>query len=267
MIIGNVPGVAGDNVDEEDNVSALEEVSLQDIVGAVEDTADEDFIADVCPSPSSVPQHDYAKPASDHSVSEISSVISPASDSCFSPSPQPPPTPQKEPESPVFLAPLPPDISTRLLFEVRNKLFQMLPYYFTSVVDNRGIHVLMVGRRESKAVKRELFVSSGGDVRIEVHGQEYATHSVLQDVMEQKPLLNEQDIGYFVDRIVQIVTNLRLLEVCAGMDKTEFKNYTSNGVVEGDLFKECRYRETFRSKTCSLLVPTRYWRCIECSKL
>ncbi|XP_052127944.1 uncharacterized protein LOC127750386 [Frankliniella occidentalis] len=268
--------------------------------------------AEVCSSPLSTSEHDYARPASatptvsrpDSTMSRSSSsfsrpgsslsgcdknlsvslpdlsednsmsdslLFSPiSSDSCYSPSPQPPSTPQKESEA-MFHPPLPPpDILSHLLLGVRNKLLLMLPNFFTPVVDNKGIHVLMIGRRESKAVQRDVFVSSSGVVRIEVHGKPYSSVSILQDVMPPKPLLTEEDTGYFLDRISQIVNKVRLLEICAGMDSVEFKDawdVTCNGVSESDVFKECRYRETYRSNKCSLLLPAKFWRCKECTKL
>lgn len=172
----------------------------------------------------------------------------------------------------MFRAPLPPDVASNLLIVVRNKLLLMLPNHSTPVVDSRGIHVLMLKRRKSKAVQRDIFVTSKGDVRIEVHGQQYDRSSVLKDVMLPKPLLTEEDSGYFVDRIVQIVNKERILETCAGFDNHEFKDawdFSSKGVgvVDCDVYKECRCTETYRSKKCSLLLPTKYWRCKECSKL
>ncbi|KAJ1528931.1 hypothetical protein ONE63_007300 [Megalurothrips usitatus] len=145
----------------------------------------------------------------------------------------------------------------------------MLPHYFMPIVDNGGLHVLMVGRKQSKAVQRSVFVSPSGSVKFEVHGKEYRGNEVLRGVPIEKPLSNE-NLGYFCDRIVKIVSNLRMLEICAGMNKEEFKEawpVTAGGFIDNDTFKECRYIETFRSKKCSLLVEAKRWRCKDCIKL
>ncbi|KAK3919930.1 RNA exonuclease 3 [Frankliniella fusca] len=205
----------------------------------------------------------------DNSVSDIASPFSPTSvESCFSPCPQPPATPKTVRYLKNLM--LPPDLASDLLLLVRNKLLLMLPNNFTPVVDNMGIHVIMLGRRESKAVQRDIFVKANGDMRIEVHGQHYNSSSILRDVMGPRPLLSEEDTGYFVDRIAQIVNKVRILEICASVDNVEYKDawdVNGKGVVDCDVYKECRYRETYRSKQCSLLLPTKYWRCKESIKL
>lgn len=155
------------------------------------------------------------------------------------------------------------------MLEARNKLFLMLPETFVPIVDRKAIHVLMIGRKEAKAVQRQVTVSLSGDIHLQVHGLDYPAHSVLSGVRSQQPL-TEDTCGYFVDRVVEVVSNLRLLEICAGMDQQEFKeawSVTPQGVIESDTFKECRYTETFRSKKCTLLVQSCHWRCKECSKL
>lgn len=155
-----------------------------------------------------------------------------------------------------------------LLLDVREKLVFLLPNMFVPIVDNNGIHVLMLGRRESKAVQREIFMSGSGAVKIEVHGQVYPSHNIVPKG-RQLPL-TPNNVGYFVDKIVEIVNKVRILEICTGMNKEEYKeawSSTPNGYVVSDTFKECRYKETFRSRNCSMLVEAKTWRCRECCKL
>ncbi|KAK3925948.1 Proline--tRNA ligase [Frankliniella fusca] len=156
-----------------------------------------------------------------------------------------------------------------LLFNVKDKLAFLLPNLFIPVVDNGGIHILQIGRRESKAVQREIFVSTAGAVRMEVHGYPFDPRSLLSGVLPQQPLTPDNE-GYFIDRVLQIVGNVRLLEICAGVDKEEYKDVWD--VIEGDTivddtFKECRYTETLRSKICVMLIDAKKWRCMECTKL
>ncbi|KAK3929585.1 DNA transposase [Frankliniella fusca] len=158
---------------------------------------------------------------------------------------------------------------SELLIRARNQLLLMLPSNCVPIVDQDSLHVLMIGRRQSKAVQRQVTVSLSGDIKIEVHGEDFPENKVLSGVSAQKPLKQETS-GQFVDRIVKVVSNLRLFEVCAGMDRKEYKEAwaeTSQGTIEGDTFKECRYTETFRSKKCTVLVESKFWRCNECTKL
>lgn len=146
----------------------------------------------------------------------------------------------------------------------------MLPDMFLPLVAHGGIHVLMVGRREDKAVQRQIIMSPSGAIRVQVHGKEYPALVLLKGVQNQVSL-SDDTIGQYVDRIVQIVANLRVLEICAGADhKQELKEAWSEcaqGSVQNDSFKECRYEETFRSNKCSLLVDSIHWRCKECTKV
>lgn len=159
--------------------------------------------------------------------------------------------------------------ASELLLLARNQLFLMLPSNCVPVVDQDSLHVLMIGLRQSKAVQRQVTVSLSGDIKIQVHGKDFPENKILSGVSAQKPL-KQDTCGQFVDRIVEVVSNLRLLEVCAGMDRIEFKEAwaeTSQGTVEDDTFKECRYTETFRSKKCPVLVESKFRRCKECTKL
>jgi len=155
-----------------------------------------------------------------------------------------------------------------LLLDIREKLVSMLPNLFVPIVDNNGIHVLMLGRRESKAVQREIFMSCNGAVKTEVHGQVYPSH----DIVPKGRLLplTPDNVRYFVDKIMEIVNRVRVLEICTGMNKGDYKeawSSTPNGYVVSDTFKECRYKETFRSTNCSMLVEAKSWRCRKCCKL
>ncbi|KAK3916147.1 Transposable element P transposase [Frankliniella fusca] len=145
---------------------------------------------------------------------------------------------------------------SELLIRARNQLLLMLPSNCVPIVDQDSLHA-----RQSKAVQRQVTVSLSGDIKIEVHGEDFPENKVLSGVSAQK-LLKQETSGQVVDRIVKVVSNLRLFEVCAGMNRKEYKEAwaeTSQGTIEGDTFKECRYTETFRSKKCTV--------CNECTKL
>ncbi|KAK3919927.1 Aspartyl/glutamyl-tRNA(Asn/Gln) amidotransferase subunit B [Frankliniella fusca] len=193
----------------------------------------------------------------DTSMSETSnmSLFSPASSEVFSPTPSEVVSPtalSTDQEPQTVEQPILSEVDTqRLLLEVRSKLFLMLPDMFFPLVGNGGIHVLLLGRREEKAVQRQVIMSPSG--------------------VQNQLSLQDDTIGGYADRIVQIVANLRALKICAGADdKQELREAWSEyvqGSIQNDSFKECRYKETFRSNKCSLLVDPIHWRCKECTRL
>lgn len=228
--------------------------------------------------------HDYcSRPSSSISLSEFSEDISMDTDmsSLLSPTSSQPPSPWILPteKGSVPESPPPPALTKSqqdlqsLLLQARNSLFLMLPMNFVILVDNEALHVLMIGRREEKATQRQVTVYPSGDVKIQVHGEylpSATVDSMLKSVRSKQPL-SKTNIGYFGDRVTDIVEKLRLYEICAGSDQKEFKEAWAEcskfGRVDNDIYKECRYAETFRSKKCVLLVEPKNWRCKECSKL
>ncbi|XP_034255467.1 uncharacterized protein LOC117653722 [Thrips palmi] len=250
---------------------------------------DHDYCSSPSPTPSSRPSSAQSLMSNlsasltdlsmNTSMSEMSrtSLFSPIPSEVSSSTPSevlsPPPVSAEEsvlePEPLPQTIPLTEEVAKSLLLEVRSNLFLMLPENFVPLVSNGCVHVLMVGRREEKATQRQVTVSLTGDVRLQVHGVNYPAQPVLSGVRANQPL-SLTNIGYFTDRIVDIVSNLRVLEICAGNDHKEFKEAwpeTEQGNIENDVFKECRYKETFRSKKCLLLVDSAHWRCKECTKL
>lgn len=62
---------------------------------------------------------------------------------------------------------------TKILLLAREKLSPMLPQNFLPIVDCDALHVLMLGRRESKAVQRQLTVYPSGETKLQVHGEDF----------------------------------------------------------------------------------------------
>ena len=96
--------------------------------------------------------------------------------------------------------------------------------------------------------------------------------SELCDGVVVSPLQQPEDVPEFRQCVLQIVANVKLLEVCVGADhKNEriilWKEY-DHAYIDFNPFQETRFVKTLRSNECALLVKgLRVLRCKACAKL
>jgi hypothetical protein len=156
-----------------------------------------------------------------------------------------------------------------LLIEVEKKVKAFLFRHWITILDDEAIHVVLMSPLENVSVQRSLKFSVYGDVEVKVHCKLIDCEKFMTNTDPHVPV-EESTVHSFVDRIVTVVNNVRVLEVCSGYDDINFKSAWSScpfGEIDSNPYQECRYLETFRSFGCSRLVNPRTWRCAECARL
>lgn len=108
-----------------------------------------------------------------------------------------------------------------LLLQAREKLLLGLPPFWTPYVDRGGVHVMLLSRQNHKAVQRNICCSHGGHVELSVHCVSMPIEQYLAGVDPQM-CLSSNNVGEFCDRIIQIVGEVRLMEICAAADNPVF---------------------------------------------
>lgn len=164
---------------------------------------------------------------------------------------------------------IPAEVTFRLLLEAREKLLLCLPPFWYPIVDHSGVHVMLFSRYHQKSVQRTLYFSASGKTELSVHCKPVSIEPFLDGVLSEMPI-SENNVGEFCDRIIQIVAKVRLKEVCAGVDNSNYREVWSSlelGEVDTNPYQECRYTSTYRSLACSRLVDCGKWKCKECVQL
>ena len=161
-----------------------------------------------------------------------------------------------------------PAVPWRVMWEVKCKVELFLHSRWMVILKDKAVHVVLMSQR-NLSIQRNITFSTCGNVSLQVHCKSVDVNSYLSDVCAAFPL-NEYNVNEFVDRIVGVVEKIRMLEICGGWDDEKLKTgWTScqHGVIDENPYQECRYVETFRSRSCQLLVPWSKWRCDECRKI
>ncbi|KAK3910961.1 Transposable element P transposase [Frankliniella fusca] len=159
--------------------------------------------------------------------------------------------------------------TSELLNLVNKKVNAFLHRQWISKVEMEALHVMCLSPGTNKAVQRCVQFSSKGDVELFVHNQPVQIDPYLHHVQPFIPLAFDT-VNEFVDRIITIVNNVRLMEICSGYDDMRYEKVWSDcplGEREKEVYGEVRYVETFRSLKCSMLVECSKWRCAACCKL
>ena len=155
-----------------------------------------------------------------------------------------------------------------MLLEIHSKVSLFLPDNWIAVADGNGVNIMLLSRKEEKAIQRRFRYSANGDLSLSVHGKPYDIAAFL-DGKHQPGSLTADKINSIVDFIVTITNEIRALEICSGADYLEYKeawNDFPDSYVDHNFFQECRYVNTLRVNKCQLLVEPRRWRCTECNK-
>ncbi|KAK3918324.1 Transposable element P transposase [Frankliniella fusca] len=134
-----------------------------------------------------------------------------------------------------------------LLSEVNKKARLFLPNNWLSLETDVGINMLMLSRKEEKAIQRRVHYCIDGRISLSVHGKSVDIEPFL-DGLCRPGYLHDGNVNSTVDFIVSVVNTVRSLEICSGADH------------------KCRYYETLRVNTCKFLVKPSAWRCKECNK-
>ncbi|KAK3909139.1 DNA transposase [Frankliniella fusca] len=132
-----------------------------------------------------------------------------------------------------------------------------------------GFHISLYSAE--KVLQRSIFVAFSGDVQFIIHGHKLQSdHPNLKHLMKVVQF-SKDNVKEFVSDILNIVKEVRLLEICAGAYKLKFKHLWKSSletcVLDNNTFQEARYNETIRSKNCQYLVPQRRKCCVACYKV
>ena len=162
--------------------------------------------------------------------------------------------------------PLPP---VSVLMEIKEKVDVFLWRNWISVLESDGLNVMLLSRDRPRTTQRNIFIQYSGEVEVSVHCQDCKA-DVFVEKVAAPVVLQEDTINEFVDRVVSLVSAVRLMEVCAGVDVDRLESVWDGcpgGFIDRNPYRESRYLDTFRSNKCKYLVNAKTWRCTECSKL
>ena len=166
-------------------------------------------------------------------------------------------------------SPLPIDFEPSLLSDVCSKVSFFLHDSWISCVSDGGLNVMLLSRKFTKSVQRQIFFHPNGDVQLIVHCVPLPVSDILKDV-KCRVKLNSGSVGAFVDRCIEIVNAVRKLEICSGLNLVEQKHLWSSiptGRIDSNPYQENRYHETLRAVDCEFLVEARRWHCGKCENL
>jgi hypothetical protein len=157
----------------------------------------------------------------------------------------------------------------QLIQQAKEKLDLFLPQHWMCFNNKDNLHVVKVSLKKSACIQRSVVFHPGGHVELFVHGQPVKCDIYTAKLDPPLPLC-EDTVNSFVDRSASIINSVNHMAICGGYDDQHFQDVWSVcpfGEVDKNIFEECRYVETFRAVSCSMLVPYKKWRCAECQKL
>lgn len=170
-----------------------------------------------------------------------------------------------------LLTPSEPEVSFELLRDVKDKISLFLNKRFVPIIHRNSLHVVQISVHSNLSIQRTLVFHPSGRVELYVHCKQVSAEPFLDKVSLPIELKhNEFAMNCFVDRCIEIINNVRQMEICSGFDDEKYKRVWDKcpfGKIDENPYQECRYNETFRSVTCKLLVSGDKWKCTECSKL
>lgn len=109
-------------------------------------------------------------------------------------------------------------------------------------------------------IQRSALISTDGTVQLNVHGQPISLdHSIWQDLPNRVCLSNRESVDEFLKFVLQLVKVFRSYEVCIGIPESQYSKEAakrSDLMFECNYFRESRYTQTYRSKSCKMLLST-----------
>ena len=146
----------------------------------------------------------------------------------------------------------------------------LLPPRWSASRGEGGFHISMFSPDPSHVVQRPIFVSNDGALQVFVHGQELSQEHPVFKKCTIKSLFSETR-HQFVSQVVTFVSEVRLMEICMGASNTKYKIWWKSSLdtcfIDQNSFRETRYKETLRSKSCMYLIqqPKKY--CVKCTAM
>ena len=99
-----------------------------------------------------------------------------------------------------------------LFLKVRDKVNAFLRPNWVCLVDSYGIHLLLISSTLEKSVQRRLTFFASGKIGLSVHCTPLNSETYLTNLMKPKSLSSET-VSYYVDRIVQVIEEVRKFEI------------------------------------------------------
>ncbi|KAK3922593.1 Transposable element P transposase [Frankliniella fusca] len=155
-----------------------------------------------------------------------------------------------------------------LLLQVKIKLELFQRRSWMCIADKDKLHLVKVSLQRSACIQRSVVFYPDGNLECFVHSKPINCDSFSGKTATLP--LKENTVNLFVDRAAAVVESMDQMSICAGYDDVLYQPGWSTcpfGEVDRNIFAECRYVETFRALNCSMLVPSKKWRCQECQKL
>ena len=157
-----------------------------------------------------------------------------------------------------------------IIQETKSKVELFLYSNCLCLAERKEFVILFLSRSEDKITQRQLNFTFDGNFSLKVHCKPFSTEALAKKVPPSSEPLSLSTIPAFVDRMVQVINAVRELEICTGVDTSDFKTVwplCSSGVIDLNPYKETRYVETIRSTKCEILLDRRKRKCGECAKL
>lgn len=163
----------------------------------------------------------------------------------------------------------PKKIPDNLISRMKDKLQVVLPKYWLVSMRENGVHIgLMADSTFALVIQRSLLIDLYGNIIPAVHGSLLPEDHALWNRIT-KIHLTEETLGSFINFITIILTKLRGMEMCTGVQEFEEEwSRAPNSYIDFNPFKERRFKKTCRSFDCSILVSSlRIRRCQACVKV
>ena len=136
-----------------------------------------------------------------------------------------------------------------IIQETKSKVELFLYSNCLCLAERKEFVILFLSRSEDKITQRQLNFTFDGNFSLKVHCKPFSTEALAKKVPPSSEPLSLSTIPAFVDRMVQVINAVRELEICTGVDTSDFKTVwplCSSGVIDLNPYKETRYVETIR---------------------
>ncbi|KAK3910209.1 Endothelial protein C receptor [Frankliniella fusca] len=123
-----------------------------------------------------------------------------------------------------------------------------------------------------QTIRKELFISFGGNVLVYVHCVLLPSFHKLFGLPSNPPVeFREESFSKYCDYCISLVKKFYQFQVCVGANDAEAREVWTEiggGYIDSNPYREETYDETYRSASCSRLVDFRKGkRCDNCSQL
>lgn len=150
-------------------------------------------------------------------------------------------------------------------FSILQSVQSALPPHWCVVEIDHGLHIMLQSKDSARVVQRSIFAYyPSGTVKVFAHGHELPTRSqTITSASVSK--------SAFVQEVIAVVKEIRLLEVCVGAHDLHFEKWWKTCLetcaIDNNSFHEERYRKTLRSNDCQYLVNQPKKFCSACQKV